>query len=132
MPYSTHALAGKVVLVAEDEYMLADAIEAAIRSAGGAVLGPFPTVVEALDNLARAERQPDAAALNISLLDGASYPVAAELQRRGVPFVFASASSIASIPASFARVPLVAKPYAAYQVVQALSSLLDLPESLHS
>jgi len=129
VPYSTRALAGKVILVAEDQYMLADAIEAAIRSAGGEVQGPFPSAKDALDHLSGAERQPDAAALNIRLLDGESYPVADELGRRGVPYVFASGNSIESLPTRFARVPLVAKPYAAHQVVQALTALLDTAET---
>lgn len=124
MPYSVDDLSGKAVLVAEDEYMLADAIEASIRSAGGEVQGPFPSVAEALQFLAETPRPPDAATLNIKLLDGDSYPIADELTRRGVPYLFASANSLASLPQRFSRSALVPKPYAAFQVVQALTTLL--------
>lgn len=125
MPYPTDALSGKLILVAEDEYMLADAIVAAIKSAGGEVQGPFSSTEEALHSLSTGTRQPDAAALNIRLLDEDSYPVADELARREVPFVFASANSAASIPRRFLKAALVSKPYAAYQVVQALSALVE-------
>ena len=124
MPYSVTALSGRLILVAEDEYMLADAIVAAIESAGGNVLGPFPSVEESLRALASAERQPDSAALNIRLLDGESYALADELRRRSVPFVFASANRVSLLPSRFSRSPMVGKPYAAYQVVQALTALL--------
>ena len=43
MPYSLDALAHKAILVAEDEYYLADAIGSVIQSAGGRVQGPFPS-----------------------------------------------------------------------------------------
>lgn len=125
MPYSVDDLAGKAVLIAEDEYMLADAIEAAVRSAGGAVQGPFPSIAETLEHLASAASLPDAAVLNIKLQDGQSYPIADELARLGIPYVFASATDPASMPRRFSRVAMVPKPYAASQVVQALTILLD-------
>ena len=125
MPYSLDALATKTILVAEDEYMLADSIVAMIESAGGEVQGPFPSTEEALEHLAHTDRKPDAAALNIRLLDGESYPLADYLVERGVPFTFASANDPSSLPARFAGASLVRKPYAAYQVVQALVTLLD-------
>lgn len=124
MPYSVDDLVGKIVLIAEDEYMLADAIEAAVRSAGGTVQGPFPSIAETLEHLASTATLPDAAALNIKLQDGQSYPIADELARRGIPYVFASATDLADLPKRFARVAMVPKPYAASQVVQALTILL--------
>ena len=129
MPYSTNALTGKIVLVVEDEYMLADAIEAAVRSAGGNVSGPFPTIKEALDHLADERNEPDAGTLNIRLIDGESYPVADELSRRSIPFVLASANSPSSLPKRFSHVPLVTKPFSAYQIVQAISELLRPQQS---
>jgi CheY-like chemotaxis protein len=129
MPYSIHDLSGKTVLVAEDEYMLADAIEAAIRSAGGAVQGPFPSAAEALQFLADTPKLPDAAALNIKLRDGDSYPVADELALRGIPYLFASANSFAALPQRFSRSAMVPKPYAAVQVVQGLTALLSLSDN---
>lgn len=125
MPYSIDALAGKVIFVAEDEYMLADAMVAAIQSAGGVVRGPYTTASEALSILRDAERLPDAAALNIRLLDGVSYPVADELRRLEVPFVFASSRETKSVPERFSCARLLSKPYSAHDVVIALGQLLE-------
>ena len=125
MPYSVDDLVGKVVLIAEDQYLLADSIEAAVVSAGGSVQGPFPSVGETMEQLATAETLPDAATLNIRLQDGDSYPVADELTRLGIPYVFASATDLATLPKRFSRVAMVPKPYAPSQIVLALTTLLD-------
>lgn len=124
MPYSLDALAGKAILLAEDDYLLASTIEAAVRSAGGIVQGPFASVGDALHALATGAGAPDGATLNIRLADGDSYPVADELVRRAIPFVFASGNGAASLPGRFAKAPMVPKPYSAVQVVQALAALL--------
>lgn len=123
MPYPHDALAGKTILVAEDDYLLADTIDAEIRSAGGIVQGPFTSAKDALGSLLLGTPPPDAATLNVQLSDGDSYPVADELTRRGIPFVFASGNNPASVPSRFTRVAAVPKPYAAHQVVQALVTL---------
>ena len=125
MPYSPDALRGRTIFVAEDEYYLADYIVSAIQSAGGTVQGPFPSAGQALDGLSDTADLPDAATLNINLLDGPSYPVADALADANIPFLFASANSSATLPPRFSRSPLLAKPFAAYQVVQALLALLD-------
>lgn len=125
MPYATSALREKTILIVEDEYFLADYIAAAITSASGVVDGPFASAKAAMAHLASDAARPDAATLNISLSDGTSYPVADELRRLGIPFVFASAYGSASLPARFARTPILTKPFAAYQVVQALAALTE-------
>lgn len=125
MPYPTDALHGRTILVAEDEYYLADYIVSAIQSAGGAVQGPFPSAEQALARLSDPTDPPDAATLNVNLLDGPSYPVADALAEARIPFVFASANNSATLPARFALSPHLSKPFAAYQVVQALLALID-------
>lgn len=76
------------MLVVEDELLLALELSDMVEDAGCAVLGPAPTVEEALSVLAGAR---PAAALLDENLDGASVlPVARELARRGVPFAIVS------------------------------------------
>ena len=118
-------LQGRCILIVEDEWLLADAISDAVERAGGTLLGPTGSVKEALSILVEAERLPDAASLNIRVLDGESYPVADELARLGVPFVFASANGSSSLPARFARRPMIAKPFPGYRIAQALAALLS-------
>lgn len=116
-------LEGRRILVVEDEWLLADAISDAIQHAGGTVVGPVATVDGALVLLS-GETAPDGATLNIRLADGESFPVADELARLAVPFLFASANGRTSLPSRFARRAMVAKPFSARHIVQALEALL--------
>lgn len=75
-----------LVLVLDDEPLIAMQIEQDLQQAGYDVLGPAHSVVEALNLLAN--RQPDAALLDINLRGEKSIAVADALQATGVPFIF--------------------------------------------
>ena len=81
------SLAGRRLLVAEDEPLLALELEESLRGLGCEVLGPVSTLEEAL-HLAAAPGRIDAAVLDINLGGRPSFPVADHLTRRGVPVVF--------------------------------------------
>lgn len=82
------ALAGRRVLVLEDEFFLADDLAATLRAAGAVVVGPFSTVDQALQALETGAADCDLAILDLNLRGVRSYPVADLLTARGVPFVF--------------------------------------------
>ncbi|MBO1073475.1 PAS domain-containing protein [Roseomonas marmotae] len=84
----TPPLAGRRVLVVEDEALIAAEIGAVLRSAGCCVLGPAATVEQAM-RLAETSAI-DLAVLDVNLGGQASFPVADLLARRGVPVVFAT------------------------------------------
>ncbi|MFN4088076.1 MAG: response regulator [Alphaproteobacteria bacterium] len=79
-----------IILLAEDEALIALALETTLREAGYAVLGPVATVGRALE-LARQDT-PDLALVNIHLQDGGSgIELARELRDRWrVPVIFVS------------------------------------------
>lgn len=54
---------------------------------------------------------PDAAILDLQVTDGETYPVARELIRRGVPFVFATGHSCEEVHPEFQFAPLTTKPF---------------------
>jgi len=81
------SLAGRRLLVAEDEPLLALELEESLRGLGCEVLGPVSTLEEAL-HLAAEPGRIDAAVLDINLGGRPSFPVADHLTRRGVPVVF--------------------------------------------
>lgn len=83
------SLAGRRVLVAEDEPLLALELEETLRGLGCEVLGPVPTLEEAL-HLAATPGRIDAAVLDINLAGRPSFPVADHLAGRDVPVVFAT------------------------------------------
>jgi hypothetical protein len=114
------ALAGRRIFIAEDEWLLADAIVSAVEDAGGQVIGPFPSVEQSLAVLRQDAPAPDAATLNIRLTDGESYPIADQLAAMKVPFLFASANGASAMPRRFSRTVLLGKPTGASQIIQAL------------
>jgi two-component SAPR family response regulator len=100
---------GFLVLVVEDEFLLALDLELILLRHGWRVLGPATTVAEAL-LLLKAER-PDVALLDINLHGELVTPVAEALHALGVPFVLASAYSRPKLEAAvLAGVLNVGKP----------------------
>jgi CheY-like chemotaxis protein len=109
-------LAGKRVLVLEDEPVVAMLVEDMLVDLGCVVVGPASRLDDAL---AIAEREElDLAVLDINLGRGDSFPVALVLDRRSVPFVFATGYGDRETP--FPSAPVVAKPYRADDLYTAL------------
>ena len=80
-------LAGRLILIAEDEVLISMDIENAFKDAGARVR--ICSTVE--DALGVAEHQDLAAAVvNHALHDGESSPLCARLKQRGIPFVLFS------------------------------------------
>lgn len=102
-------LAGCRVLVLEDEYYLAADLEAALKSAGAQVVGPISELSKALEQLAYDGFE--IAVVDVNLQGESAYKVADELQRQGIPFVFATGYSAHIIPARFHNVTRWEKPY---------------------
>ena len=80
---------GRLVLVVEDEFLIALDLELLLERQGWRVLGPAATVGQALRLLAG--RTPAVALLDVNLGGELVTPVAEALRARGVPFVLASA-----------------------------------------
>ena len=78
-------LAGRRILVVEDEFLIALDIEDTLRNLGCEVMGPAATVGEALALVETAV--PDAAVLDVRLGDHSTGDIARELRQRGVPFM---------------------------------------------
>jgi DNA-binding response OmpR family regulator len=78
-------LAGRRILVVEDEFLIALDLEDALGELGCEIVGPAATVSDAM-RLVEA-KPPDAAVLDVRLVDGSTAPIALELRRRGVPFL---------------------------------------------
>jgi DNA-binding response OmpR family regulator len=85
------------ILIVEDELLTAMELADALRSAGYQVLGPTPSVSEALQ-LLRSER-PDAAVLDVNLAGEWVTPVAEVLRAMFVPFILSSGYGAADLHA---------------------------------
>jgi two-component system, response regulator PdtaR len=109
---------GRLVLVVEDEFLIAMDLELLLRRHGWRVLGPAATVAEAL-RLLRGET-PDVALLDVNLRGEPVTPVAEELRARGVPFVLASAYDGRAV-AALANAPSIGKPTDERRLLAALA-----------
>lgn len=119
----TGALAYCRVLIVEDEYFLADDMAHAIQALGLHVVGPVPTIAEALAIVA--DEPVDAAVLDINLKGELVYPVADALREQGVPFVFATGYDAAAVPEAYRDVPRWEKPFTPEDLAKALPAIVQ-------
>ncbi|MDF0494617.1 response regulator [Bradyrhizobium yuanmingense] len=117
-------LAGRRVLVVEDEYFLAEDIGKALRTLGADIAGPVGHIEDALEVLHDGGIL-DAAVLDVNIRTEPIFPIARELRARNVPFVFTTGYDRISIEAEFQDVPLWEKPIDIVAMAQNLANLLD-------
>ena len=117
-------LAARRILVVEDEYFIADDLTRLLQAEGADIVGPFSEVEEGA-RVAASDARIDGAILDINLHGEPVYPVADALLERGVPFIFATGYSAASIPAVYSGAPRMEKPYDLRMVAHRLAGLID-------
>jgi DNA-binding response OmpR family regulator len=116
-------LAGRRVLVVEDEYLIASEMRRWLQAAGSEVLGPVPSVDRALDLIE--EHRPDVAVLDVNLGAGDdAYPIADRLGALGVPYLFATGDVRLADTSIYRDRPRLEKPFLARELVRALSAIL--------
>lgn len=113
------ALRGRRILVAEDEYFVAEEITEVLGEAGVEVVGPAATVEEARDLAANG--QLDGAVLDVNLGGTMIWPVLGLLAARGVPVVLATGYEAAAVPAVYAHLPRCEKPVPARDILSVLA-----------
>lgn len=107
---------GLRVLLLEDQLLIAMDAEAMLGDAGAAVT-TTNTLAELRARLR--EASPDVAVLDVNIGQDTSLPVAEELARRGVPFVFATGYGEDGLVRGF-DTPVVRKPYDRASLVAAI------------
>jgi CheY-like chemotaxis protein len=101
--------AGRRILVVEDEYLVAVYITQMLEELGYQIVGPVPTISEAISLIA-SERL-DAVLLDANLGGTSSDPIATELAARGIPFVVVTGYGDLKLPgAALQAAPRVTKP----------------------
>ncbi len=123
----TGALAGKRILLVEDEYFIASDLKRALNREGADVLGPVAMLDEGLK---LAEQPIDAAVLDVNLEGCFSYPIADRLAALGTPFMFLTGYDDWSLPDAYKGCPRVAKPFGMKAVFEMLESLVAAPDSV--
>lgn len=102
-------LAGKRVLVVEDEMLVARLVEDILEELGCVVVGPFARVPAALE-AAKAETF-DLALLDVNVANEEVFPVAYELEQRGLPFLFLTGYGSSALPKDRPQWEACAKPF---------------------
>jgi DNA-binding NtrC family response regulator len=114
------ANAGRRILVVEDEYLIAEHIALMLEDLGYEVVGPVPTIAEALDAIAAGTL--DAVLLDANLGGTSSAPIATELAARRLPFVVVTGYGNIELPASALQAaPRVNKPFTAADLAATLA-----------
>ena len=99
---------GRRILVVEDDWLIVADLVQELEASGAHVIGPIPTLELALKKL---DEMPDmsGAVLDVNLRGQMVFPLADELKRRNIPFVFATAYEPHGFPEPYRTVPLVKK-----------------------
>jgi CheY-like chemotaxis protein len=119
-----HWLAGKRLLVAEDEFLIALDIESIFESVGAEV--KTANRVEQALAVIKSDGPFDAAVLDLKLERETSIAIAEQLQAQSVPFVFLTgAAGDGSIVAQFANAPVVGKPFDSETLFSALKQAMS-------
>ncbi|MDH0118033.1 Crp/Fnr family transcriptional regulator [Agrobacterium pusense] len=114
------ALVGKRVLVVEDDYLIATDLKTQLHNVGINVIGPVPNIGAAQELLSN-EADIAGAILDVRLGDEFVFPVADELERRGVPFVFATGFEPDIVPARHSDKIVLRKPTESRAIAVALA-----------
>lgn len=118
-------LRGRRVLIVEDEYLLAEDLRMTLERFGAEVLGPVPSVGEAMATVAD-HPDLDGAVLDMNLRGNMVFPVADMLVARGVPFFFTTGYATSAIPEKYAGVMRFEKPFDPDVVAAELGKCLAL------
>ena len=113
------------ILVVEDNLLTADSIQDLLETNGCEVIGPAATVASALDLIARTVL--DGAVLDINLAGEMSFPVAAALIERDVPFLFLTGYDELVVPPQYRGMRRLEKPSDMRQLAEIVTSAFGQP-----
>lgn len=118
-------LSGLRILVVEDVLVMADVICDQLAECGCVIVGPVAHLKDALP-LAR-EAPLDGALLDVNLAGERSFPLAAVLRERHIPYLFLTGyDSPSAFPTEYREAPRLGKPFRHQDLVNALTHLRPL------
>ena len=115
-------VAGRRILVVEDEALIALDLAGLLEERGATVLGPASSVAEALSLIAASKI--DCAVIDVSLGGGEQvWPVVDALEQLAVPFVFLTAYYEKDLPPRHRLRPIFQKPVSSGLLLDAIAAL---------
>jgi CheY-like chemotaxis protein len=115
-------LAGRCILIVEDDMMIRLTLEDMLVDLGCASVGAAATIEQAL-SLIETHRY-DAATLDVNLNGKISFPVAAALVVRGVPFAFSTGYGDQFLREGYTDRPILKKPFGSTELASILTDIL--------
>jgi CheY-like chemotaxis protein len=119
-----HGIAGRSILIVEDETIVAMLIEDLLEDLGCEVAGIASRLDEAVEKVSALPF--DAAILDVNLNGHQTYPLAELLREKGCPFVLATGYGTATLPEGMDGVPVISKPFDLHDLERALTSALAM------
>ena len=123
MESRSNNLAGRRVLVIEDESLVMMLLEDSLGEVGCEIVGKASRSGEALEKASSLSF--DVAILDVNLNGNQTLDVADCLSQRGIPFVFATGYGAAGLLSRFEGVPILQKPFQQHDLEAALRAALD-------
>jgi CheY-like chemotaxis protein len=120
-------LAGRRILVVEDESLVAMLLETILEDMGCTPVGPIGTIDEALEVVAD-DPLLDAALLDVNVAGREIFPVAEALKARGVPFVFSTGYGEGGLPDAWRGQATIQKPFTESAIRDALFKALGVAD----
>ena len=103
-------LAGRRILLAEDESLIALDVKQMLEDFGCDLVGPVASVDEVLEYVQRESL--DGAVLDVNLRGRQIFEILPDLQKLGIRFILASGyDDVTLFPAPFRAMPRIAKPF---------------------
>ena len=116
-------MAGRKILVVEDDALIAMELGERLTDLGYEVVGPAHSIAEAEQLIAG--NRPDAALLDANLGGVSSVPLGVTLNGMGVPVAFCTGyDRIKDLPGALAAAPLLTKPVADDDLTNALKGMV--------
>lgn len=116
----TALLAGRRVMVVEDELLIAMLIEDTLMDEGCAIVGPYTNLAAAM--AAATTATVDLALLDVNLRGEKVYPVGDLLEARGIPFLLLSGYGPDAVPANRSHWKAISKPF---EIGELITRLID-------
>ena len=123
----SQAIAGRRVLIVEDESLVAMLLETILEDMGCTPVGPAATVEDGL-RMAGDGEPVDAALLDVNVAGKQVFPIAEALKARGVPFVFSTGYGEGGLPDEWRGQPTLQKPFTEAAVREALMKAMGLAD----
>ena len=120
----SRSLAGKRLLILEDDYFVASDLAAWLENQGAEVVGPVGSVADAFLLINGEETELHGAILDVNLTGERSFPIAEALHGRSVPFLFVTGYEASAIPEPYRSNERMEKPVHKPQLLRLLEQLV--------